>query len=389
MTAITNKTAEASVINCIFQADMLICNGTEFTLRLTPLTYLDHIFWMYLIMYIVLTIFAGIVIFSVDYNDGTNEPDDAQENRQHTVGISVKESGSRNQKKHVARILPLVRRHHLLLVTLLLSNAVAVETMPIFLDRISNPLTAVLVSVTVVLFFGELVYLLIGMCFVVTYPIAKLLDCMLGCDNELLFGKAELKVLVDLLSPGGMGGKDELTFDEVLIIKGALELGDKTVKDAMVSLENVFMLDIESKLDNETINKVIEAAHSRIPIYEGCPENIVAVLLVKTLIAVCNQAEQYDVFRQKGLAASVVSVSRRSFRFQNACGIITLEDVLEELLQEDIIDETDVYVDVRNGAKIAGTKLALTKSLPLFSNASTKSASIHLVPAGSSRPHSS
>jgi len=42
---------------------------------------------------------------------------------------------------------------------------------------------------------------------------------MLGCDNELLFGKAELKVLVDLLSPGGMGGKDELTFDEVLIIK--------------------------------------------------------------------------------------------------------------------------------------------------------------------------
>ena len=74
MTAITNKTAEASVINCIFQADILICNGTEFTLRLTPLTYLDHIFWMYLIMYIVLTIFAGIVIFSVDYNDGTNEP---------------------------------------------------------------------------------------------------------------------------------------------------------------------------------------------------------------------------------------------------------------------------------------------------------------------------
>jgi len=41
------------------------------------------------------------------------------------------------------------------LVTLLLANAAAVESMPIFMDRISSPVIAICVSVTAVLFFGE------------------------------------------------------------------------------------------------------------------------------------------------------------------------------------------------------------------------------------------
>ena len=65
------------------------------------------------------------------------------------------EGGTPSQQKHARRILPIVKNHHLLLVTLLLANAVAVESMPLFLDRISDPITAIAVSVTAVLFFGE------------------------------------------------------------------------------------------------------------------------------------------------------------------------------------------------------------------------------------------
>ena len=65
------------------------------------------------------------------------------------------EAGSPSQRRHARRILPLVKRHHLLMVTLLLANAAAVESMPLFLDRISNPVTAIVVSVTAVLLFGE------------------------------------------------------------------------------------------------------------------------------------------------------------------------------------------------------------------------------------------
>ena len=73
----------------------------------------------------------------------------------------MKDGGTDSEKKHARRIIPIVKRHHLLLVTLLLGNAAAVEAMPIFLDRISDPITAILVSVTAVLIFGEYEFLVL------------------------------------------------------------------------------------------------------------------------------------------------------------------------------------------------------------------------------------
>ena len=67
----------------------------------------------------------------------------------------LKRGGKPKQKKYASRILRLVRRHHLLLVTLLLANAVAVESMPIFLNKITNEIVAIVVSVSAVLLFGE------------------------------------------------------------------------------------------------------------------------------------------------------------------------------------------------------------------------------------------
>jgi len=64
-------------------------------------------------------------------------------------------AGREKDKKFAKRIWPIVKRHHLLLVTLLLANAGAVEAMPIFMDKITNPIIAILVSVSAVLIFGE------------------------------------------------------------------------------------------------------------------------------------------------------------------------------------------------------------------------------------------
>ena len=48
-----------------------------------------------------------------------------------------------------------MKRHHLLLVTLLVANAAAMEALPLFVDRIVGTVGAILISVTAVLLFGE------------------------------------------------------------------------------------------------------------------------------------------------------------------------------------------------------------------------------------------
>ena len=126
-------------------------------------------------------------------------------------------------KEAAIKLLPIVLRHHLLLVTLLLLNSAANETLPLFLDDIVPSWLAVLISVTLVLVFGEILpsaiftganqlalaaklVPLIWVCLVVfsplSWPIAKLLDWWLGDGSEEpdLYRRSELKALVKLQS---------------------------------------------------------------------------------------------------------------------------------------------------------------------------------------------
>lgn len=72
--------------------------------------------------------------------------------------ISVEDSNYKQmlkKKKQVKKILGVLKRKHLLLVTLLLANAVAMEALPIFLDAIMPAMAAIILSTTAVLIFGE------------------------------------------------------------------------------------------------------------------------------------------------------------------------------------------------------------------------------------------
>ncbi|XP_076912939.1 DUF21 domain-containing protein At4g14240-like [Bidens hawaiensis] len=374
-------------------------------------------------------------------------------------------SGTNTQKKQAAAILPVVQRQHQLLVTLLLCNAAAMEALPMYLDKIFHPAVAVLLSVTFVLIFGEiipqaisaryglavgadffgLVRVLMFICYPIAYPVGKVLDALIG-HNDTLFRRAQLKALVSIHGQeAGKGG--ELTHDETTIISGALDLTEKTAEEAMTPIESTFSLDVKSKLNWEAFGKILAKGHSRVPVYSGNPKNIIGLLLVKSLLTVRAETETsvsdvsirkiprvpanmplYDILNefQKGgshMAAVVkvksknhlpVDVSDRKLVGKNrnknknsqltkpllptleeepnvvvdidktlnttvqhmdpttkssrcvsddvedgdVIGIITLEDVFEELLQEEIVDETDVYVDVHKRIRVAAAAAA-------------------------------
>ncbi|CAN6302488.1 unnamed protein product [Urochloa humidicola] len=375
-------------------------------------------------------------------------------------------AGTPKDKLNAARILPVVKNQHLLLCTLLIGNSLAMEALPIFLDKLVPSVVAILISVTLILAFGEImpqaictryglsvgakaapvVRVLLILFFPVAYPISKLLDRLLGKGHFALMRRAELKTLVDMHgNEAGKGG--ELTHDETTIITGALEMTQKIAKDAMTPISETFSLDINAKLDLHTMGMIMTKGHSRVPIYSGSPSNIIGLILVKNLITcrtedevpirnvtirkiprVADDLPLYDILNefQKGHSHMAVVVKRtkeagtstekqksttadykinpkdahadgsspsyvstagsrrhniekygdgRSYNKKSerkrenildfntdplpsysmdeaAVGIITMEDVMEELLQEEIFDETDEYVDVHNKIRI-------------------------------------
>lgn len=126
-------------------------------------------------------------------------------------------SGSK-EEKYAKRILPLLRDRHLVLVTLLLFNALCMELLPILLEILVGHFAAILISVTGVLLFGEIVpqsifhrysipisatlapvvWIMIFMTFSISFPLARLLDLISGKPKEILFRREELRNLLNL-----------------------------------------------------------------------------------------------------------------------------------------------------------------------------------------------
>ncbi|PTQ38209.1 hypothetical protein MARPO_0052s0013 [Marchantia polymorpha] len=217
----------------------------------------------------------------------------------------LRRSGKPDDRRHAAKILPVVRNQHLLLVTLLVGNAMAMEALPLFLDSVVDTYVAIILSVTLLLMFGEilpqavcsryglavgaavapLVRVLLFVMFPVAFPLSKMLDWMLGEKHALLFGRAELRTLVDMHShAAGNGG--QLSRSETSIISGALQLGEKTAGHAMTPLGRTFSVDLHSRLDRAALARILASGHSRVPVFAGAPSNLVGLVLVKSLLCV-------------------------------------------------------------------------------------------------------
>jgi hypothetical protein len=201
-------------------------------------------------------------------------------------------------------IIPLVSDHHLLLVTLLLSNAMAMEALPIFLDKVCpSPLIAILMSVTLVLFFGEVipqalctayglaigaktapaVNVLIKLLYVIAKPIALLLDHIFGHEIKTL-RRVDWIARLDLIAQAAQDshlvemheaetGEKPLTRDELNFMKGVLGLFDKKVSTVgsdntpiMVSVEEVYTLSMSDRLTREKLTEMLAVGFSRIPV---------------------------------------------------------------------------------------------------------------------------
>ncbi|KAI7847277.1 hypothetical protein BDC45DRAFT_611137 [Circinella umbellata] len=228
-------------------------------------------------------------------------------------------AGTPKQQKHAAKILPIRKNAHLLLTSLLLTNTVLNETLPILCDGLfGEGYVAVIISTALVFIFAEIipqaicsrhglaigaffaipVRILIGFWYILAWPIAKLLDCILGKHDGTIYGVSELRELIHLhseekpLSLNNNNKKEEkerkvggpLQKDTVEILHNTLDLSLYSASDFIHSTqqqeqEQSFMLPIDTQLDNMIINTILQNECINIPVYKYDPSSHCRIIL--------------------------------------------------------------------------------------------------------------
>ena len=144
-----------------------------------------------------------------------------------------------------------------------------------------------------------------------------------------------------------------------LMLEGVLHLADMTAGDAMVAAPRMDLLDIDASYE-VLLREVITTAHSRFPVFQDDRENIIGILLAKDLLKLQRAPElnirtllraPMFVPENKGLndllrefRASRNHMAMVVDEFGRTAGLITIEDVLEEIVGE-IEDEFDIDTD--------------------------------------------
>jgi metal transporter CNNM len=288
------------------------------------------------------------------------------------------------ERKNADKVLRLLTRgRHWVLVVLLLGNVIVNESLPIFLDSaLGGGIAAVVISTIAIVIFGEIIPqavsvrygLSIGakaapfvLCLMwlfspIAYPIALLLDYVLGKHTENTYKKAELKSFLQFHRTG----EEPLRDDEISILNGVLELNTKSVEEIMTGMKDVVTLSTDTILDHKTVDFMLTSGYSRFPVHEpGNPLAFCGLLLVKKLLRYDpNQERPVSSFKLSILPealptincfqaldyfqtgrAHLLLISKTPGEAGGAIGVITLEDIIEEIISEEIVDETDRYED--------------------------------------------
>ncbi|XP_037830932.1 metal transporter CNNM2 isoform X2 [Kryptolebias marmoratus] len=308
----------------------------------------------------------------------------------------VQNCGTEREKNYAKKIEPVRSQGNYLLCSLLLGNVLVNTTLTILLDDIAGSgLIAVVMSTIGIVIFGEIVPqaicsrhgLAVGantifltkffmlLTFPASYPVSKLLDYLLGQEIGTVYNREKLLEMLRVTDP-----YNDLVKEELNIIQGALELRTKTVEDVMTPLRDCFMIPGDATLDFNTMSEIMKSGYTRIPVFEGERSNIVDLLFVKDLAFVdpddCTPLKTitkfyshplHFVFNDTKLDAMLEEFKKGKSHlaivqrvnnegegdpFYEVLGIVTLEDVIEEIIKSEILDETDLYTDNKTKKKI-------------------------------------
>ena len=286
--------------------------------------------------------------------------------------------------KDAAKVYAVRKRGNLLLTTLLIGNVAINSTLAIFLGSIASGLVAGLAATGLIVIFGEiipqaifsrfalllgariawLVKIIIFILLPITWPIAWILNKTLGDELATIYSKREL---VKIIEEHEDSKESDVRVEEERIAIGALTFSNKKVKDVMTPRAAVVAFETSRRVDKSVLEVVRESGHSRFPVYQEKIDAVTGILYSKELLGDNKLNKKvHEVANKKTFFVNeddkLVNVFNNFLKTHNHLfvvrnefggfvGIITLEDVLEEIIKSEIMDEYDKHRDLRSFAK--------------------------------------
>jgi len=289
-------------------------------------------------------------------------------------------------------IYPVRLNGNLLLCTLLWGNVGVNSLLSILMADLTSGVVGFIASTVAIVIFGEIIpqafcsryslqigektIPLVKVFIVLLYPICKpmsiVLNKVLGREIGTTYSASEMTKLIEMHVQGG-----QFQQDTGAAMTGALRYRTMAVNEVMTPLMNSFLLSADDRLGFDTVAKIFKTGYSRIPVYEVSKSNIIGLLFVKDLIfldpedefPVKNFVQIFgrglhivwpddtlgDVLKLLKTGRSHMALVRgvnegdgKMDPFYEIKGIITLEDIVEVILGDEIVDETDQLVEVND-----------------------------------------
>lgn len=184
-------------------------------------------------------------------------------------------------------------------------------------------------------------------------------------------GLYEKSDLVELIDQQLSQTDSRIESDELNIAKSALVFGDKLVSDVTTPRRMVKTVSVKENLGPLLMDELHKSGHSRFPAYEDKEDNIVGTLYLHDLVNHQSGGTVGELIKKQVLYVhedqtlydalqAILKTHQHLFvvinSFEEYVGIITIEDVLEQIVGQPIVDEFDQYEDLRAVAQQTAAK---------------------------------
>lgn len=150
--------------------------------------------------------------------------------------------------------------------------------------------------------------------------------------------------------------------DELKLVENSLTYGDKLIRYYMTPRRMIKMVSADEEISPIMLDELYKGGFSRLPVYEGSEDTIVGTLHIKDLLEHKEAKTVRQIMQRKAFYVHedlTLSHALKAFlktkhhmfivvnQFQEVVGLITIEDVLEQIIGQNIVDEFDQYDDLR------------------------------------------